>query len=846
MNIKEKLFTKEEIESNTPMMQAYMEIKNNYPDMFVFYRMGDFYELFFDDAVNASKYLGITLTQRGKVNGKPIPMAGVPFHAVDNYIQKAITQNFSVVMCEQFVDDNPNNKKGLMKREVAKIITPGTAVETGFIDDKEIKYIASIYKRSNTLDIAWIDFASGELFANTIPFENSVDEILKINPKELLICEKQLEFFNLPKNILIKPMADWDYDITIADNNLKNLFGQQYLSLFSIPNKNASSTISCLLNYISSIEKDKINHIQNIKWIKNQDYVQLNYSAIKTLELVDGNNSLLNSIDLCSTPMGSRLLKNWILNPIRDTEVLQSRFDRVNFLKNDYFISWSEMANSWCDIERMATKIAQKSIRPKELSSLRQTLREMPKLKSWSDNLPQQLKGFLTNAFIKDNVLQILEKYLMQEPNTWLRDGDVISNGIDTELDDARKMQKGGLDFLKKLESEEKVKTSIPTLKVEYNSAQGFYISVSLSHVNKIPKEYIKKQELKNNFRYTTDELMKYEEKFLSSQIRALQREKILYFQMLDKLNPYISSLQKQAKTLAEWDVLCSFAKSAKLLNYCMPEFVNKETLIIEQGRHPVVEKVINDFVPIDLQINQDTNLIIITGPNMGGKSTAMRTCALLSIMAHIGSFVPAKKFETQNLDAIFTRIGAQDDLASGQSTFMIEMMETANILKNSTKSSLVLIDELGRGTSTFDGLSLAYSSAKHLAQKIKCKTIFATHYQEITDLENELDSVKNYHVSATIDDNHNIIFEHLLKSGKAKKSYGIEVARLAGVDLDVISCAKNKLNSLENKNFINKENIVSNNNELNINLEIKNIDFSNLTPMQAMNILYSLQQKLK
>lgn len=833
------------------MMQAYMDIKNQYPDFLVFYRMGDFYELFFEDAVNASKYLGITLTQRGKVDGKPIPMAGIPFHASDIYIQKAINNGISVVICEQFVDDNPENKKGLMKREVAKIITPGTAVETGLIDDKEIKYIACVYKKQNNFDISWIDFASGEIFLNSIPLENINDEILKINPKEILISEKQLDFLNLPKEIIVKSLAQWEFDQTIAHSNLQSIFGPQYLNLYQIPNNNCITVLSALINYITSIEKEKINHIQNIRWIKNNDFIQINYSAQKTLELFNGNNSLFNCLDLCSTAMGSRTLKKWIQNPILDREILKSRLDRVDFLKNgNHFISWDELAQNWCDIERSATKIAQRSIRPRELATLRDTLRQIPKLKSWAECIPPHLKGYFVNAFIKDNVLQIIEKYLSLEPSAWLRDGNVIASGIDPQLDEARNLQAGGLEFLKKLEFQEKNNTGIPTLKVEYNSAQGFFISISNSHTSKAPNHYKKKQELKNCFRYTTEELMEYEEKFLSSQTRALQREKILWTQMLDKLKPYISSLQKQAKTLAEWDVLSCFAKSAHLFNYNRPDFQqeNVKEFQLIQARHPVVEKSLENFVPIDIHIDNNTNLIIITGPNMGGKSTAMRTVALLSIMAHIGSFVPAKQFHCPTIDSIFTRIGAQDDLSAGQSTFMVEMMEIASILKNSTDKSLVLIDELGRGTSTFDGLSLAWSSAKHLAQNICCKTLFATHYLEMTDLD-KIVPAKNYHVSATQDIQGNIVFEHLLLEGKAKKSYGIEVAKLAGVDPQVISCASEKLETLEQSSNISHPIQMNSLNNIDCST-IKNIilkqDLGQTTPMQALNILYELQQKIK
>jgi DNA mismatch repair protein MutS len=873
------MFTEEEILTHTPMMQAYLRIKNDHPDKLVFYRMGDFYEMFFKDAENASKILGITLTKRGNSGGEPISMSGIPFHSLDIYLNKAVNKGCSVVICEQM--PGSENGKGLMIRKVTRIVTPGTVIDSGVLEAKDTKYLASLYKRGNKVEMAWVNFASGEMWCNKVELANYMNEILKVNPAEILISDKQQDYFNFPENMVVKVLPDWEYDALLCNNNLVNIYGEQYLYKYGLEEQNICSVISTILNYLKETQCSEIRHINNIKWLRNEDYVQIDNNSKKHLELTtsQNTNTLWSIIDVCSTPMGSRTLKEWLNNPIKNKDVIKSRLDRIEYLKNEDkpYLGWKNIASSWCDLERVSTRIALKTVRPKELASLRDTLRSMPKLSLWAEKMPAHLKGFFAHSAPSDAINKLLERYIKEDPSVWVRDGDVIADGVDSQLDECRQMQKGHAEFLKDFENNEKIKTNIPNLKVEYNSAQGFYISVSNSHVTKVPSHYKRKQTLKNAERFITDELREYEEKALSANERALSREKLLYEQLLDKLQPYVAVLQKQAKLLAEWDVLNCLAEIAELHNYIRPEFNNDNKIVMIEGRHPVLDSLIDNFVPNSVELNRKQNLAIITGPNMGGKSTVMRQLALLIVMAHIGSFVPAKSLSIPDIDAIYTRIGANDDIANGRSTFMVEMSESAYILNNATKNSLVLLDELGRGTATYDGLSLAWSIAEHLGNKIGSYTLFATHYLEMTELPDLYQNIKNYHVSA-IDQGHGIVFTHLIEDGAANKSYGLHVAELAGIKHEVLTNARSKLKNLEDCSVAHKNNTTNNGNDLQTKIEnIKNsndaenssssintttintnsnntqyidelidLDVFNMTPLEAMQWLHNQQKNLK
>lgn len=836
------MFTENEIKSFTPMIQAYLKVKQEHMDKLVFYRMGDFYEMFFNDAVLASKILGITLTQKATSGNIPIPMAGIPFHALDGYIVKSLNKGYSIVICEQV--EGSDQGKGIMERKVTKIVTPGTLLDNGVLDSKDTKYLACIHKNGNKFDFAWVNFASGEIFCNRFSADTAIAEINRINPSEILVSEKHSAFLHFNHEINVKSLKDWNFDLVTSNQNMTNHFGQQYLHFYGLPDIHFSIVISVLLNYLKETQCSEIRHIQNIKLIRNEDYLQMDSNSKRHLEITQSNNknTLWNTLDCCTTPMGSRMLKDWLNNPIKNIQTLESRYNRIDFLigNNQPFWDWKNIAQDWCDIERLTTKIALRSIRPRELASLRNTLRTMPKLKLWIDKMPTHMKGFFVHAIPTDQLNKTLESYLLEEPASWVRDGGVIANGIDSQLDEYRNLSKGHDTFIKKYEEEEKKKYNIPNLKVEYNSAQGFFISISNSHLDKVPTHYKRKQTLKNAERFTTEELTIYEEKALNAQEKSLAKEKVIFEELLDKLQVHVTILQKQSKILAEWDVLAALAENTFKNNYKRPRFNSNNEIKMINGRHPVLENIIPDFVPNSLVLDRTKNMGIVTGPNMGGKSTVMRQLALLIVMAHIGSFVPADDLSLPDIDAIYTRIGANDDIANGRSTFMVEMSESAYIINNSTKNSLVLLDELGRGTATYDGLSLAWAIGEYLGNKTGCYTLFATHYLEMTSLNQTFPNIVNFHVSA-IEQGEEIVFTHLIENGPASKSYGIHVAELAGIHPQVLSCAKQKLADLESKN--NKD-IQSVNNASSDDLI--SLDLSNMTPMQVMEWVYQKQRQLR
>lgn len=852
------MFTEEEIEKNSPMMQAYMRLKNDYQDKFLFYQMGDFFELFFDDAVEASHLLDITLTRRGKSEDNVIPMAGVPFHSVDSYIQKALSSGKSVVLAEQVGEPTPG--KGIMERKVSRIVTPGTVLDNSLLEPKDTKYLCSIYERSKSLEVSWVNFASGEIWSTKTTHDKILETLLKINPAEILVSNKQIGKIQLPKDIPVSIIDDWEYDLSISHSIMGNLWGEHYLFHFGLPDINCTATIVSLITYLKSTQGTEIRHIQNIKWFKSEEFLQVDNTSKQHLEVVSsmGKNNLWNSLDYCATAMGSRMLKDWLNNPIKQTSILESRFNRIDYLKGEGspFLSWKGIAQEWCDIERVTAKIGLKTARPRELAGLRDTLRTMPKILAWSDKMPPQLKGYFSYAIPNDSILKLLEKFLMEEPSSWIRDGNVIANGVDGDLDEYRNLQTGHSTFLKEFEEKEKVTHKIPNLKVDYNSAQGFFISISNSHIEKVPSHYIRRQTLKNAERYTTEELKVYEAKALSAKDKSMSLEKALYSKLLDKLQPYIAILQKQARVLAEWDVLASLAEVAQREGYCRPSFQANASIVMVEGKHPIVSMNNKDFIPNCLELTHTENVAIITGPNMGGKSTLMRQLALLVIMAHIGSFVPAKEFIVPDIDAIFTRIGASDDIANGRSTFMVEMGESAYILNNATEKSLVLLDELGRGTATYDGLSLAWSIARHLANKINAYTLFATHYLEMTELTKELKNVKNYRVGA-IETGESIIFTYQIEEGSASRSYGLHVAQLAGITPEVLRNAGEKLKELEAKGAVHnssavglsstvRNNMAVNNDSVSdLEQELSTINLNNMTAKDALDWLYEKQTQL-
>lgn len=848
------MFTEEEINKNPPMMQAYMRMKNEYPDKFLFYQMGDFFELFFEDAIEAAALLNITLTQRGREkNENAIPMAGVPFHSVDTYVQKVLNAGKSVVLAEQVGEPTPG--KGIMERKVSRIVTPGTVLDSGLLEPKDTKYLCSVYERNKTIEVAWVNFASGEVWCSRTTREKVFETINKIEPAEILISNKQIGKIQLPKEIPVSIIDDWEYDLVTAESIMTNIWEAHYLFKFGLPDKYCTPTIVSLINYLKSTQGTEIRHIQNIRWFRGEDFLQVDTTSKQHLEVVSSysKNNLWTTLDKCSTPMGSRMLKDWLNNPIKKLSILESRLNRIDYLKGEGtpYLSWKGIAKEWCDIERITAKIGLRTVRPRELAALRDTLRTMPKVLAWAEKMPPQIQGMFSYAIPSDAILKVLEKFLLEDPSAWIRDGSVIANGVDSELDEYRNLQTGHSVFLKEFEDREKVLHKIPNLKVDYNSAQGFFIAISNSHLDKVPSHYIRRQTLKNAERYTTEELKIYEAKSLSAKEKAMSLEKALYSKLIDKLQPYISILQKQARVLAEWDILASLAEIAQAEGYCRPTFNNTGKIVMVEGKHPIVSMNSKSFVPNCLELQQEENVAIITGPNMGGKSTLMRQLALLVIMAHIGSYVPAKEFSVPDIDAIFTRIGASDDIANGRSTFMVEMGESAYILNNATSKSLVLLDELGRGTATYDGLSLAWSIAKYLAQRIRAYTLFATHYLEMTELTKELENVKNYRVGA-IETEDGIVFTYQIEKGSASRSYGLHVAELAGINIEVLGNAKAKLKELEDSHTVDNHSAVvlysagQSNSVCGVGKELAQLNLNAMTAKQALDWLYSKQEQLK
>jgi len=831
-------FSKEEISQQTPMMQSYMELKNQHPDKMLFFRLGDFYELFFDDAIEASKILNITLTKRNNSNNDGIPMAGVPFHAIEVYLQKLVYNGISIVICEQVGEPS---SKGIMERKVSQIITPGTVIDSNLLNAKEIRILASVYKKHNSFEMAWINISNGEIYSYECSQEKLFEMFSQINPNEVLISEKQRTHIPLD-NYYCSYIPEWEFDQLTSDLNLKNIFGDNYHYKFGLSKNKYSSVISTLINYIQNTQNIDHSFIQNIKEFHNDDYLKINHNTRKHLEFFDSKNCFYENIDQCSTAMGSRLLKNWLTYPIKDKNIIKSRYERVEFLFSEkkHYLTWKNIASDWCDIERISTRIAIKNVRPKELASLRDTLRSMNKLHAWAENLPNHIKGFFTHALPNESILKILEKYLMESPSSLIRDGNVIASGLSSELDECRDMQENHSEFLKKYEIEEKSKHNIPNLRVEFNSTQGFFITISNSHIDKVPDYYERKQTLKNCERFTTLYLKDYETKSLSAKEKSLQVEKKLYDELLQKLKVFVPTLIKQAKILAEWDILNAFAEMSDKHQYVKPKFGS--SFIIKESKHPCFKDNYNDFTPNDLIMGESFNSMIITGPNMGGKSTYMRQIGLLIIMAHLGSFVPASYFEIPEIDGIFSRIGAHDDITNKRSTFMVEMNETSYILNNATENSFVIIDELGRGTATYDGLSLAWSICEYFSNQIKSYTLFATHYLEMTDLENIYPNIKNYHVQA-ISQDEDIIFNHKVTKGAANKSYGIHVAKMAGINNEIIFNAKQKLHELENQH---EKTSNTNFNCDSLCNEISGLDLINLSPLQALNLLHEFQKKIK
>jgi DNA mismatch repair protein MutS len=842
---------------HTPMMQQYLRIKADYPDTLLFYRMGDFYELFFTDAEKAARLLDITLTARGQSNGKPIPMAGVPYHAAEAYMAKLLREGLSVAVCEQVGD--PKNSVGPVERQVVRILTPGTVSDAAFLEDDQDNLLVAVYAEKEKYGIAFVDISRGSFHLIEVQGKEALQsELERLNPRELLVSEQtQNDFLRLNK-ISIRRRPGWEFEFATATRLLTQQMQTHDLSGFGCAElTTAICAAGCLLQYVKETQRTHLPHIRALQIERREESVMMDAATRRNLELVTNlsggsNNTLAAVFDHTATAMGSRLLKRWLNRPLRNAEILRARQQSIgNLLADRIYFTLHNVLSGTADLERIMARVALKTARPREFAHLRDTLSVLPVLQQQLQLVVTPRLQHLGKTIREFPELHfLLEKAIVENPPLTIRDGGVIARGYDAELDELLNLSENAGNYLVELEEREKARTGFSTLKVGYNRVHGYYIEISRLQAKSVPLDYIRRQTLKNAERFITPELKSFEDKALSSRDKALAREKELYEKLLDLVLLDLVPLQVCANGLAELDVLCNLAERADTLNLCCPEFVEDAGIEIIAGRHPVVESVLeNPFVPNDVQLCDDTRMLIITGPNMGGKSTYMRQIALIVLLAHIGSFVPAEAATMGPIDRIFTRIGAADDLAGGRSTFMVEMMETANILHNATQNSLVLMDEVGRGTSTFDGLSLAWASAEYLAKKIRALTLFATHYFELTVLADVIAAVKNVHLTATEYGN-KIVFLHTVNAGPASQSYGIQVAQLAGVPLTVIQQAKQKLQELEKSSALPLKNISQQKDIFSLQVEsdpcrvmLDGIDPDKLTPREALEWLYRLKE---
>jgi len=845
---------------HTPMMQQFLRIKAEHPDIILFYRMGDFYEMFFDDARRASELLGITLTARGKTEGNPIPMCGIPYHSADNYLAKLIRAGESVALCEQVGD--PATSKGPVERKVVRIVTPGTVTDENLLEERRDNFLMAIASFGDEIGIAVLDVGSGRFFVQELNnTEQLQTELERIKPSEILISEDDENYYLLSSVTGVRRQPPWYFEIETCQRLLTEQFKTKDLAGFGCEEMTqAILAAGCLMQYVMDTQRTALPHIQGLRVERSEDSVLLDAASRRNLELETNlhggaENTLASVIDKTSTNMGSRCLRRWINRPLRDHDALKQRHDAIQaLLKNRDYEESQNLLKPIGDIERILSRVAIKSARPRDLYTLGTSLAQIPLLQNLLKHLSAKRIADLSIQISEHpDTVKLLQSAIKENPPVVIRDGGVIAEGYDDELDELRNLSKNADQFLIDLEAREKARTGISTLKVSYNRVHGFYIEISRAQSDKAPVDYVRRQTLKSSERFITPELKEFEDKVLSAKEKALSREKSLYDALLDKLLLSLVSLQHSAEGISELDTLSCFAERADTLSYCCPEFQTRPGINIIAGRHPVVEQVTQDsFIPNNSKLNDQQRMLIITGPNMGGKSTYMRQTALIVLMAHIGCYVPAEKAMIGPVDRIFTRIGASDDLASGRSTFMVEMTEAANILNNATDKSLVLMDEIGRGTSTFDGLSLAWACAENLAIESRPFTLFATHYFELTSMVDEVKSVKNIHLDA-VEHGDSIVFMHAVKDGPANQSYGLQVAKLAGVPNSVIKSAKKKLQILERQSASAHEVFVEettgqlqlfNNNPHPIIEQLQEIDVNDLNPRQALELLYELAEK--
>ena len=809
--------SKEKSAEHTPLMKQFFAAKSEYPDLLLFFRMGDFYELFYDDARKAARLLDITLTQRGSSGGAPIPMAGVPVHAYEGYLARLVALGESVAICEQIGD--PALAKGLVERKVVRVVTPGTVTDEALLDERRDTLLMAVARGRNGYGLAWADLAGGRFLVNEVAGDDALEaELARLEPAELLLPDEDgwpatIEDHVLHARTGLRRRAPWLFDADSGRRQLLRFFGLHDLTGFGIEDKPlAIAAAGALLGYVEETQKQRLPHLTAIAVEAASDAIAMNAATRRHLELdtrVDGDtrHTLLGVLDTTVSPMGGRLLRRWLHRPLRNRDTLGHRHHAVSTLiDSGADASLRERFRALGDLERILTRIALRSARPRDFSTLRDGLALLPEIRTALTPLDSPRLGELAAAMGEhDAVAALLASAIAPQPPLKLSDGGVIADGHDAELDELRRLSTHADQFLIDLETRERERSGIPTLKVGYNRVHGYYIEISKGQSDRAPVHYTRRQTLTNAERYITEELKAFEDKVLSARDRSLSREKYLYEQLLDTLGEQLEPLKQCAAALSELDVLAAFAERAQALDWSRPELETAPCLKIERGRHPVVEAVREQpFEPNDLDLHPDRRMLVITGPNMGGKSTYMRQNALIVLLAHIGSFVPASRALIGPIDRILTRIGAGDDLARGQSTFMVEMAETSYILHHATAHSLVLMDEIGRGTSTYDGLALADAVARHLAYQNRCYTLFATHYFELTALADEQheggrSGIANVHLDA-VEHGEALVFMHAVKDGPANRSFGLQVAALAGLPRATVAQARRRLAELEQR----------------------------------------------
>ena len=777
------------------MMQQYLRLKAQHPDILLFYRMGDFYEMFYEDAERASRLLDLTLTTRGASAGAPIKMAGVPYHAVDQYLAKLVKIGESVAICEQIGD--PATSKGPVDRQVTRIVTPGTLTDSELLDEKADNILLALARTKGAVGLAWLNLASGELRVTEIAPQLLESELRRIAPAEILAAEDTaLEGFAVTR------LPEWHFDFDAGRKILLKQLGAASLAGYGCEDMEpAIAACGALLEYARKTQGQALAHVSAVVPERASEYVRMDAATRRNLELTETLRgepapTLFSVLDECATGMGSRLLRHWLHHPLRDQSALAARHDAVAALA-DAHAAIHKLLRRFADVERITGRIALRNARPRDLSSLRDSLALLPELAPAVPRGAPLLAQMLGDLNVPEDCLALLRRAVMEEPSAMVRDGGVIADGYHKELDELRALQTDSGTFLAELEQRERARTGIPNLRVAYNNVHGFYIEITNAHAGKTPADYRRRQTLKNAERYITPELKAFEDKALSARDRALALEKTLYDELLASLAAHVPVLQRIARALAQLDVLACFSAVAAERGHCRPEFTGDIAVEIDAGRHPVVETQIEQFIANGVRLSPARSLLLVTGPNMGGKSTYMRQVALIVLMAHVGSFVPARSARMGPIDQVFTRVGAADDLAGGRSTFMVEMTESANILHNATERSLVLMDEVGRGTSTFDGLALAWAIARALLEKNKALTLFATHYFEMTRLALEYKQAANVHLDA-VEHKDTIVFLHAVEEGPASQSYGLQVAQLAGVPKSVVRNARRYLQMLE------------------------------------------------